>query len=55
MKLEDMNLIDGRNFVDHVPHEWFAQMRKESPVYWHPQETAPRGGSGPSPTTTTAS
>ena len=24
MELADIDLTDGRNFVDHVPHEWFA-------------------------------
>ena len=44
MQLEDIDLTDGRNFVDHVPHEWFAYLREHAPVYWHPMETSPRGG-----------
>jgi len=44
MELADIDLTDGRNFVDHVPHEWFAYLRENAPVYWHPMETAPRGG-----------
>lgn len=44
MSLEEIDLIDGRNFVAGVPYEWFAELRREAPVYWHPQEGAPRGG-----------
>jgi cholest-4-en-3-one 26-monooxygenase len=44
MGLEDIDLIDGRNFVAGVPHEWFRRLRQEAPVYWHPEASAPRGG-----------
>ncbi len=44
MGLEEIDLIDGRNFVPGVPHHWFTQLRHEAPVYWHPEATAPRGG-----------
>ena len=44
VSLEEIDLIDGRNFVAGVPHEWFAELRREAPVYWHPEEVAPRGG-----------
>jgi len=44
MGLEEIDLIDGRNFVPGVPHHWFRQLRQEAPVYWHPEATAPRGG-----------
>jgi len=44
VRLEDIDLTDGRNFVDHVPHEWFRFLRDEAPVFWHPQPGAPRGG-----------
>ena len=36
MDLADIDLCDPGNFVSGVPHEWFAQLRKEAPVYWHP-------------------
>src|SRR5580692_3918906 len=36
MRLEDIDLSDGRNFVDHVPHEWFSFLRQEAPVWRHP-------------------
>ena len=44
VRLEDIDLIDGSNFVAGVPFEWFRQLRHEAPVYWHPEPTAPRGG-----------
>jgi cholest-4-en-3-one 26-monooxygenase len=44
LSLEEIDLVDGRNFVAGVPHEWFAELRREAPVYWHPEEAAPRGG-----------
>jgi len=42
--LEDIDLIDGKNFVAGVPHHWFRQLRQEAPVYWHPEPGTPRGG-----------
>ena len=36
MDLADIDLCDPGNFVSGVPHHWFAQLRKEAPVYWHP-------------------
>ena len=27
-----------------MPYHWFAELRREAPVYWHPEEVAPRGG-----------
>ena len=53
--LTAIDLNDGRNFVDHVPHEWFRQLRREAPVFWHPSRGHPGTGSGASPATTTAS
>jgi cholest-4-en-3-one 26-monooxygenase len=44
MGLDEIDLIDGRNFVAGVPHHWFAELRREAPAYWHPEEAAPRGG-----------
>jgi cholest-4-en-3-one 26-monooxygenase len=42
--LDEIDLIDGRNFVAAVPHHWFAQLRREAPVFWHPEPGAPRDG-----------
>ena len=36
MDLADIDLCDPDNFVSGVPFEWFAQLRKEAPVFWHP-------------------
>jgi cholest-4-en-3-one 26-monooxygenase len=44
MGLEEIDLIDGRNFVSGVPYEWFRQLRQEAPVYWHPEPGSPREG-----------
>jgi cholest-4-en-3-one 26-monooxygenase len=42
MKLEDINLLDLDRFVQGVPHEWFRFLRKEAPVFKHPEP----GGDG---------
>jgi cholest-4-en-3-one 26-monooxygenase len=44
LSLEEIDLTDGRNFVAGVPYEWFAELRREAPAFWHLQEGAPRGG-----------
>ena len=36
MEVTDIDLADPGNFVEAVPHEWFAQLRREAPVQWHP-------------------
>ena len=36
MEVTDIDLCDPENFVDGVPHEWFAYLRREAPVQWHP-------------------
>ena len=36
MDLADIDLGDPERFVDSVPHEWFAFLRREAPVQWHP-------------------
>jgi len=36
MDLADIDLCDPGNFVAGVPHGWFAQLRREAPVFWHP-------------------
>jgi cytochrome P450 len=41
MQLADVDLYDPDSFVDAVPHEMFATLRREAPVYWH---TRPDGG-----------
>jgi cholest-4-en-3-one 26-monooxygenase len=41
VQLADVNLYDPDSFVGAVPHEMFATLRREAPVYWHPR---PDGG-----------
>ncbi len=36
MDVTDIDLSDSAHFVDGVPFEWFARLRREAPVYWHP-------------------
>lgn len=35
MELRDVDIYDPDKFVAGVPHEEFALLRKEAPVYWH--------------------
>jgi len=41
MELSEIDLTDSRNFVSAVPHQWFAQLRREAPVYWHEETDGP--------------
>ena len=41
MKLEDINLLDRDVFPKGVPHEWFTYLRKNAPVYRHPEPGGP--------------
>ena len=43
MNLDTIDLTDKDVFVKDVPHDWFAALRREAPVYWHPE---PDGGPG---------
>ena len=36
MELHEIDLGNPDNFVQGVPHEWFAHLRREAPVFWHP-------------------
>ena len=38
-----IDLSDHDNFVEAVPYEAFAQLRREDPVHWNPE---PDGGRG---------
>jgi cholest-4-en-3-one 26-monooxygenase len=44
MDLKDIDLCDSRQFVERVPHEWFATLRTEAPVYWHEDPASVNGG-----------
>ncbi len=38
---DDINLLDSKAFTGGVPHEWFAFLRKNAPVWWHEEEAGP--------------
>ena len=37
----DINLLDSTAFAQRVPHEWFAFLRKNAPVWWHEETDGP--------------
>ena len=37
VNLSDIDLYDPDSYVDAVPHEMFATLRREAPVFWHPK------------------
>ena len=39
--LSRIDLYDRRAYVDGVPHEWFQVLRREAPVYHHPEPNGP--------------
>jgi cholest-4-en-3-one 26-monooxygenase len=41
MRLEDVDLASPESFVRGVPHEAFALLRREDPVYWHKEKDGP--------------
>lgn len=41
MQLRDVNLTDPDIFQQAVPHEMFQVLRREAPVYWHPESEGP--------------
>ena len=38
---DDINLLDSKAFTAGVPHEWFAYLRKNAPVWWQEEESGP--------------
>ncbi len=36
MALSDIDLCNPDSFVNGVPFDWFARLRAEAPVFWHP-------------------
>jgi cholest-4-en-3-one 26-monooxygenase len=36
-----VDLTDSRNFVEGVPYEWFAYLRRHAPAYWHEEANGP--------------
>jgi cytochrome P450 len=41
--LDEIDLVDPDNYLEGIPHEWFAYLRKEAPVSWQ-LEPAPNRG-----------
>jgi cytochrome P450 len=41
MTLDDVDLADHDNFVERVPHEMFAVLRREDPVHWQREPDGP--------------
>lgn len=41
MRLADVDLVDHDRFVAGIPHDAFATLRREAPVYLHPQRRGP--------------
>jgi cytochrome P450 len=41
--LDAIDLSDHDAFVDHVPHEWFAELRANDPVHWNEESDGGRG------------
>src|SRR5579884_2234724 len=39
--LSDIDLTKSENFVDEVPHHWFAELRREAPVWWNGEDDGP--------------
>ena len=37
VNLADINLLDRDVFAERVPHEWFAYLRANEPIYFHPE------------------
>ncbi len=46
MTVADIDLADLDNFVPSVPHEMFDTLRREAPVYFHPEPETDRTGAG---------
>ena len=41
VNLADINLLDRDVFAERVPHEWFAYLRANEPIYHHPEPDGP--------------
>ncbi len=41
MELSDIDLTDPESYVDAVPHQWFAYLRANAPVWWHEETDGP--------------
>ena len=41
MELRDIDLLDRDVFTERVPHDWFERLRREAPIYRHPEPDGP--------------
>jgi cholest-4-en-3-one 26-monooxygenase len=41
MELADINLLDRDTFAERMPHDWFAYLRRNAPIYRHPEPDGP--------------
>ncbi|HTT87875.1 MAG TPA: cytochrome P450 [Acidimicrobiales bacterium] len=41
MELSDIDLTDAGAYVRAVPHDWFAFLRRNAPVWWHEESDGP--------------
>ncbi len=41
MQLSDIDLLDRDRFTEGIPHDWFTFLRREAPVYHHPEPDGP--------------
>jgi cholest-4-en-3-one 26-monooxygenase len=41
MDLSEIDLLDRDRFAQGVPHEWFTYLRREAPIYHHPEPDGP--------------
>ncbi len=41
MDLREIDLTDSLNFVEAVPHHWFAELRRQAPGWWHEEADGP--------------
>lgn len=41
MSLDTIDLTDKDIFVHGVPHDWFASLRRDAPVFWHEEADGP--------------
>ncbi|MGZ4682929.1 MAG: cytochrome P450, partial [Acidimicrobiales bacterium] len=45
-RFPDVDLTDLDRFADGFPHDVFARLRSEAPVWWHPPTAHTPGGEG---------
>ena len=41
MDLREIDLTNSLNYVPSVPHHWFAELRRQAPVWWHEESDGP--------------